>query len=277
MRSGWSSTQSSQRILRVAGTLFLAMLVFYIVVYRYQPFSDFWNNILANVVPQLASLIAAVLASLVRNHYDRHDPPRRVWSWFALALWMWFGAEVAWGYLNIVAGEVSLGLPDVLWVTSYLFLGLALIQQFRILAEPGSRVMGMWITIAAAALAGLTAGIYRIITAAAAAPPTMDVIVNSFYPAADLILAVIALWLARNFMGGAFSRPWIGLLVFSFADLLYAWLEASGMYAWSLEQGNLLTTLADASYLASYLVLGWGILYMWLFLKYGLLRHEDAR
>ena len=277
MMSCWSSTQSFQRILRVAATLFLAMLVFYIVVYRYQPFSDFWNNVLANVVPQLASLIAAVFASLVRNHYDRHDPPRRVWSWFALALWMWFGAEVAWGYLNIMVGEVSPGLPDVLWITSYLFQGLALIQQSRILAEPGSRVLGTWIAIAAAALAGLTVGIYRIIAATAATPATLDVIVNSFYPAADLILAVIALWLARNFRGGAFSRPWIGLLVFSFANLLYAWLEASGMYAWSLEQGNPLTTLADAFYLASYLVLGWGILYMWLFLKYGLLRHEDAR
>jgi hypothetical protein len=277
MKSGWSSTQSSQRTLRIAGTLFLTMFLFYIIVSRYQPFSDFWNNVLANAVPQVASLLAAVFATLIWNHYDRQDPPRHVWGWFALALWMWFGAEVAWGYLNIMAGEVSLGLPDVLWITSSLFLGLAFIQQFRILAEPGSRVLWTGIAIAAAALAGLTAGIHRMITAVAATPPTLDVIVNSFYPAADLILAVIALWLARNFRGGAFSRPWIGLLVFSFADLLYAWLEASGMYAWSLEQGNLLTTLADAAYLASYLVLGWGILYMWLFLKYGLLRHADAR
>lgn len=277
MKLGWSAKQSSQRILRVAGTLFLAMFVFYIVVYRYQPFSDFLNNLFANVVPQIASLIAAVFATLIWNHYERQDPPRRVWGWFALALWMWFGAEVAWGYLNIMAGEVSLGLPDVLWITSYLFLGLALIQQFRILAEPGSRALWIWIAIAAAALVGLTAGIHQMITAAAATPSTLDVIVNSFYPAADLILAVIALWLARNFMGGAFSRPWIGLLVFAFADLLYTWLEASGVYAWSLEQSNLLTTLNDAAYLASYLVLGWGVLYMWLFLKYGLLRHADAR
>ena len=277
MRLGWSSKQSSQRILRVAGTLFLAMLVFYIVVYWYQPFSDSWNNLFANVVPQAASLVAAIFATLIWNHYDRQDPPRHVWGWFALALWMWFGAEIAWGYLNITAGEVALGLPDVLWIASYLFLGLSLIHQFRILAEPGSRVLGTWIAIAAAALAGLTVGIHRVITAAAATPPTLDVIVNSFYPAADLVMAVIALWLARNFIGGAFSRPWIGLLVFSFADLLYAWLEASGVYAWSLEQGNLLTTLADVAYLASYLVLGWGVLYMWLFLKYGLLRHTDAR
>jgi hypothetical protein len=277
MRLGWSPKQSSQRILRVAGILFLALLLFYIVVYCYQPFSDFWNNFFANVVPQVASLIAAVFATLIWNLYDRQDAPRRVWSWFAVAMWMWFGAEVAWGYLNIMAGEVSLGLSDVLWITSYLFLGLALIQQFRILAEPRSMMLWTGIAIGAAALVGLTAGIHRMITAAAATQPTLDVIVNSFYPAADLILAVIALWLAHNFMGGAFSRPWIGLLVFSFADLLFAWLEASGMYAWSLEQGNLLTTLADVAYLASYLVLGWGVLSMWLFLKYGLLRHTDAR
>ncbi len=177
----------------------------------------------------------------------------------------------------MTAGEVSIGLPDILWIASYLFLGFALIEQFRVLAQPGPAALWARIVVAAILLLVLTAGINRLLTDAAEMPGSLDSAVNSFYPAADLLIAFIALGLARNFRGGAFSRPWLGLLVFAFSDLLYAWLEISGMYAWSLGQGNLLTMVADLAYLASYLVLGWGILYMWLFLKYGLLRHTDAR
>ncbi len=105
----------------------------------------------------------------------------------------------------------------------------------------------------------------------------LDAIVNSFYPAGDMLLAMVALWLAHNFTGGAFARPWIGLLVFAFSDLLYAWLEISGTYAWSVNQGNLLSTISDIVYFAAYLVLFMGILHHWLFLKYGLRSPGKAR
>jgi hypothetical protein len=71
-------------------------------------------------------------------------------------------------------------------------------------------------------------------------------------------------------MGGALARPWLGLLAFSFADLLYAWIEISGLYSWSVDQANLLSTVTDIVYLGAYLVLGFGVLSQWAFLKYGL-------
>jgi hypothetical protein len=94
--------------------------------------------------------------------------------------------------------------------------------------------------------------------------------VNSFYPVADLFLAVIAVWLIRHFRGGVFARPWLGLLAFSFTDLLYAWIEISGIYAWSANNTNFLSALFDIAYVGAYLVLGLGILSQWAFLKYGL-------
>ena len=105
----------------------------------------------------------------------------------------------------------------------------------------------------------------------------IDTLVNAFYPAGDLTLALAAIWLTRNFQGGALGRPWIGLLVFAFADLMYAWLQLSGAYAWSLEQGSLLSGFSDIVYFSAYLILGIGSFSQWLFLKYGLRSPSEAR
>ena len=85
MRFGWSSQQSSQRILGMAGILFLAMLLFYLIIYLYRPFPDLWNDFLSIFFTQLASLLTATFATLVWNRYERTDAPRRIWGWFAAA------------------------------------------------------------------------------------------------------------------------------------------------------------------------------------------------
>jgi hypothetical protein len=112
--------------------------------------------------------------------------------------------------------------------------------------------------------------IYGVFFSTGEVPNKLDVLVNSFYPAADILLVCFALWLARKFTGGALARPWLGLLVFAFADFLYAWLQITGTYAWSIENRNWLSAIADIAYLVAYIVLGMGVLYHWLFLKYGL-------
>lgn len=261
----------------MAGIFSLVWILFYILIYWFQPFPAFWNDFLSIFFTQVASLAAAIIATLVSFHYERSETPRRIWGWFAVALWMWFAAEVSWGYIYMTEGEVSIGLADVFWIISYGLFGLALVQQFKILHQPSARRLWGWVLIAILSLLALTMAVYFLVTTMAPTPFSLDAAINSFYPAADLLMAVIALWLIRHFQGGAFSRPWIGLLVFTFSDLLYAWLEASGLYAWSLEQGNLLTTITDVAYLGSYLVLGLGVLSMWLYLKYGLRMDPDAR
>ena len=277
MKFGWSSKESSQRIMSLAGGIALLWLLIYIIIYWFQPFSEFWNNFFSNFFSPVAALISAVFATLIWARYEKMDVPRRVWGPFAVGLWLWLAGEISWGYLNMTAGEVPIGLPDMFWIISYLFLGQALFHQYKILTQPTARELWMRTSMVVLALLAITLVIYGVFISGTEAPQKLNAAVNSFYPAADLTLAVIALWLARHFMGGAFSGPWLGLLVFTFADLMYAWLDASGMYAWSLEQGNLLTTIADVAYLGAYLVLGLGVLYKWLFLKYGLRSRADAR
>lgn len=261
----------------LAGALSLVLLLVYIAIYWFQPFSEFWNNFFSNFFSPVASFIGALFATLIWSRYDKMDAPRRIWGPFAVGLWLWLAAEISWGYLNMTMGEVPIGIPDVLWIVAYLFLGQALLYQYKILTQPSAPELRVRLIMVLLSLVTLTLLIYGVFISGIETPQKLTAAVNSFYPAADLILAVIALWLAYHFMGGAFSRPWLGLLAFTFADLLYAWLDASGMYAWSLEQGNLLTTVADAAYLGAYLVLGLGVLYQWLFLKYGLRSRAEAR
>jgi len=264
------------RLYRLAILVCILITASYIFIYWFEPFSQFWNSLFANLYLQVASLFAALITTLIWARYEKSDTPRQVWGPFAVSLWLWFAAEISWGYLNMTVGEVHVGLPDVFWVTAYLWLGLALFNQYRILLKPEKRVLGQAVFIVAFALFAFTLLIYSVFVSATGTSSKLDAAVNSFYPAADLLLAGVALWLAGHFAGGAFARPWMGLLVFTFADLLYAWLEASGTYSWSVDQGNLLSTIADVAYLAAYLVLFVCVLYQWLFLKYGMLSSVDG-
>lgn len=277
MRFGWSSSEASKRAMWMAGAFSLIFILFYTAIYWFQPFSEFWNNFFSNFFSPVASFLGAMFASLIWARYEASDAPRRIWGPFAVGLWLWLAAEVTWGYLNMTVGEVPIGPPDVLWSVAYIFLGQALLHQYKILAKPTSRELRLRVLMVILSMLALTLLIYGVFISGTETPEKLIAAVNSFYPAADLVLAVVAVRLAHNFRGGAFSRPWLGLLAFTFADLLYAWLDASGMYSWSLEQGNLLTTVADVAYLGAYLVLGLGVLYQWLFLRYGLRSRIDAR
>lgn len=271
MRFGWSAKHASIRLYWLAISASVLLVVFYVYIYWFEPFSEFWNNFSSNFFLVLASFLAALTATLIWRHYDRTDGPRTVWGPFAVSVWLWFLGELTWGYLNMTAGDVPVGLPDVFWVSSYFTFGLALLNQYGIVYQPDKRSLARVTWIAVIALFAFTLLIYSVFILATDGATKFDVAVNSFYPAGDLLLAVIALGLARHFAGGAFARPWLGLLVFTFSDLLYAWLEASGTYAWSVNEGNLLSTVSDVAYLAAYLVLFIGVLYQWLFLKYGML------
>ena len=277
MRFGWSSKASFQRVLWLAVIFSFALTLVYFIIYWYQPFSEFWNNFFSNIFTQVISLTGAVIAVMIWSRYEKTDAPRSVWGHFAVGLWLWFAGEVTWGYINMTAGDVPIGLQDVFWIVSYFFFGQALLHQYRIVYQPSGRQLWVRIILALLAMIALMFVVYGIFISRTGTQEVSDAVINSFYPAADLTMAAIALWLARNFSGGAFSRPWLGLLVFTISDFMYAWLDASGMYAWSLENGNLLTTIADMAYLVAYLVLALGVLYQWLFLKYGLRSSADVR
>jgi hypothetical protein len=270
MRFGWTAQASFKRTLWLAYLASILLILFYVFIYWFQPFTEFWNASLANFILVIASFSAAFMGLMIWRLYDKTDAPRRVWAPFTLALILWNVAELIWGYLNVTQGEVSTGWPDVLWIVSYPIFGWALFQQYQVLTQYPPRMLWVRAFISILFVVAFTMLTYALLTSATGTRKDLTAVVNSFYPVADLVLAVIAFRLARDFRGGAFSRPWFGLIVFAFADLTYAWLEISGLYTWSIEQGNLLSTISDAVYVAAYFVMGITLLYQWLFLKYGM-------
>lgn len=270
MRFGWDANVTSARLLGVAKAASLLFLALYVIIYWLEPFSDILNVLFTDSFLVVASASTAFIATLIWKRYERSDLPRRIWIYFAIGLWFWATAELIWGYLNIMHGEVYEGISDLFWISGYFFFGHALFAQYRILAHPSRREIWQLAFFVALALVLLYSFVYGVLTAGIGKPVNLGTAINSFYPAADLLLALVAFWLARHFMGGAFARPWLGLLAFSFADFLYAWVELSGLYSWSVDQANLLSTVTDVAYLAAYLILGLSILSQWAFLKYGL-------
>jgi hypothetical protein len=260
-------------VAKIAALLFILV---YAVIYWAEPFSAIWNVILTNLFLVIASSLTAFIATLIWALYDQADIPRRVWSNFAIGLWLWAVAELTWGYLNVTQGEVPEGISDIFWIIAYLFFGQALVFQYQLLARPTKQGLVGRILVALLIFLAVYQFIFRTLISDTEAPGSFGAVINSFYPAADLLLALVALWLASHFMGGAFSRPWLGLLAFAFADFLYAWAEISGVYSWGINRANLLSTITDVAYLGAYLVLGLGILSQWVFLKYGLRSPSEA-
>jgi hypothetical protein len=238
------------------------------LLYLKEPFSELWNGILINLLLVIAASLSAAVATMVWRHYDRADTPRRIWRYFAIGLWLWTAAELVYGYLDITRDEVSIGIPDIFWVAAYLFFAHALLIQYRLLAQPNRQELWSRIAVVLVALLAFYMLVYRLVSGLAGAPQTrLEAAVDTFYPVADLCLALVAVWLISHFRGGAFARPWLGLLAFSFTDLLYAWIDTSGLY----EQANSgWAALFDTTYVAAYLILGLGILSQWAFLRYGL-------
>lgn len=270
MRLGWSAAQSSLRLTWMAIIIFIGLIAAYTYVYFIQPFPSFWNDLASNVISEIASLASAVAATMVWAYYEKTDSPRRIWSYFAFGLWLWFAGEIAWGYLNMTVGEVAVGIPDSFWIIAYFFIGQSLLQQYRILFHPTMRELFGRAVIIVISVFALTLLVFLFFRPVVESSSQLETIINAFYPSADLVLALAALWLARSFQGGALGRPWIGLLVFTFSDWINAWLQLSGVYAWSLEMGNPLSALSDILYVAAYLALAYGAFSKWLFLKYGL-------
>jgi hypothetical protein len=206
---------------------------------------------------------------MVWRHYGKGTPPRRTWMHFTLALWGWAIAEWVWLYEYWIDGAYILGPADYFWVASYFFFLAALYGQYYLIYRPKPQVGAGYLVLSILAVLAFSYLYANWLSGSSGQTITSEILVNAFYGVGDVALVIGALWLVIAFRQGALGRPWIGLVVFGFSDLLYSWLETSGLYAWSLAEGNPLTTITDVTYLAAYLVIAFGCYMQWLLLSYG--------
>lgn len=253
------------------------VLLLYTLLYQYAPFSNFADQLLSNLFTVFASLLCALFAFLARSRYERSDPPRQIWTHLSIALILWGGAEIIWAVYNVLFGEVGITVADLLWTLAYGFMFAALFAQYQILFRPEER-LARWVS--AFILGGFIALVFisaKLLNLYARLEWNLELWLNVFYPLADLAVALAALRVVHRFRSGALGYPWFGLFVFTVSDLLYAWLNLTNTYSWSVNRGNALSAAADISYFGAYLVVGLGCYAQWLLLKYGPIFHFQRK
>ncbi|MEW5938412.1 MAG: hypothetical protein AB1750_02010 [Chloroflexota bacterium] len=254
-----------------------ASVALYAYFYQYDPFPEGVTDIVTGGMIVAAALAAAVVASMAWSRYGKGTPPRLIWLHYSVAMWGWAVGEVIWLYEYLTDGNYQLGPADIFWVASYFAFTVALYRQYALIYRP-ARAAGLGFLGLSVLAVLMFTYLYAIWLSGTYNQKilTLEILVNAFYAMGDAGLAAGALWLVFLFRDGALGRPWIGLALFAFSDLLYSWLETSGLYAWSVEEGNLLTTVTDTTYLAAYLVVAFGCFMQWLLLSYGPRLKYDA-
>jgi hypothetical protein len=270
MNKDAKSSDNSSWVYVTCWVLSVLLFASYIFIYQYAPLGDSFNDSALNLITTLASLFVAAFATAIYLHYHPEDRPRRVWNNLMIGSWLWFTAELLWGALDYIYGEVATpGVPDAFWVGGFVFFTIAFYWQYLLVVPSQQKrirniALGAWVLSLVLPLAGFLS----------AQAFTFADYINYFYPIADFAVGIAGLWLIFIFRGGALVRPWVGLVVFGISDLFYAWAEQTGVYAWSSENSNLLTLAIDSSYLAAYLILGLGFVGHWVLINYGLRRNQ---
>jgi hypothetical protein len=242
------------------------LLIGYIVVYQFVPFGDKWNDFVLNLTTDLASLFVAVMATLIFRHYQPEEFPRKVWKNIMIASWLWVAAEVIWGVLDLRYDEVPIpGPADLAWVAGFVYFTIAFYHQYSIIAPAKKETIRNYAVGAWAVVLLIPLALLLIMHSF-----NLATYIDFYYPFADLAVGVAGIALVFIFRGGALMRPWLGLFVFGLSDLLYAWAEKTGVYAWSAANSNLLTLFIDSSYILAYLILAMGFVGHWMLITYGL-------
>jgi hypothetical protein len=273
-----SQQHTARNLYILSAAVSVVICIAYALFYLYPPLADRWGDLGSNLLTVLAAVLCAASASNVLVRHGRSEAPFAIWLNFSIGLWLWALAEVVWAGLNLTLGEVPVpSLADGLWLLGYVFFGIGLLRQYRIVFGARRSLNGIF-----AGLFLLTLVLTLLIVVLVTPAPPLTVLrgifsgqaplgayIDLYYPLGDLAIGLLALGLVWLFRGGALARPWLALFIFTISDGLYAWLVQTGAYAWSAQQANLASLLVDLIYVAAYLVLGLGLLSHFLLLRFG--------
>jgi hypothetical protein len=244
--------------------LAVALVGLYIYFYQFSNLPDEQNTLIVNLISLAAPLSSAIFGTLIFTSFGPNDKPRQVWLHLTVFIWLWTIAEFIWiGYM-IFTGDVPIpSIADAFWLAGFVFLTIGLRKQYELVTQ---RKIAWWKI--GAGWAGVFVLTYLIVLLTTTLLGFGNYL-EYFYAVADISAGIAAVRIFIAFRGGLMSRPWIGLFVLGLSDSIYAWLEATGMYATSTESGDWVSLFADTSYMTAYLVLAAGFLATYLVLKHG--------
>jgi hypothetical protein len=254
------------QLARIGGIYAILTVVSYTLIYQFSPFTDSINRALTNVLTIFSALTCALILTLILKFYQPGEPPKRIWFYFAISLWMWTLGEIIWGVYNMTVGEVpDFTLADILWALSYLSFSAAIVSQYRLVFFDTSRRL-IWM---AAATWVIVLALTSLTLVLAKSESFFGEFLVYFYPFADFALALASLILILTFRQGSLARPWLSLFAFAVSDGFYIWATSTGLYDWSASSGSVITFIADITYVIAYLIMGWGVFQQYLTLRFG--------
>ncbi len=261
--------RSGNRPLRLAALLGAVGLL--IATLLYIPAVDSVFNPLVRVGVYYAVLLffaflAAGQGMRLWRSFGRGEVLRAIWLSLTLGLLLWALAEgVAAYYEFILRQDIPYPSPaDALWLLAYIPLSAGLYLRFRSL-----RVVleaRQWAYVLLPFLAILVLGLILVIL-----PLLLDTsygtlverLIGAAYPVGDLMLLLGVLLSALALAGGELGRMWRlvagGFLVVAVSDLLFTYASWNGLYVYD-SPVNWLTAVIDLTYLASYILIGIGVL-----------------
>jgi len=246
--------------------LFSVFLIgLYIYFYQFSALPQEQSDLILNLISVLAPLSSAIFATMIFLNFEPGDKPREVWKHLTIFIWLWAVGEFIWAGYLIFTGDVPLpSVGDAFWLAGFVFLTIALRKQYQSVTL---KAVSLWQILAI--WAGVFVAAYLVLLLSQTEADLGNYL-EFWYAVADFAAGIAAIRIFLAFRGGRLSRPWIGLFVLGLSDSIYAWLIATDMYATSSAEGNLLSLVADTTYMAAYLVLATGFLATYLTLKYGL-------
>ncbi len=262
------------QLTRIGGIYAVLIIVSYTLIYLFNPFADFINRLAINALNIGSALTCALILTVILKFYQPGEPPRRIWLYFSISLWMWTVGELIWAVYNLTIGEVpDFTLADILWTLAYVSFSAAIVSQYRLVFFNTSRRL-IWMAVAVwslvLALTSLTLVLVK-------SPSFFEDFLSYFYPFADFAMGVAALILVITFRQGSLARPWLSLFAFVFADSLYIWATTSGIYDWSGVGGSFITYITDITYIIAYLIMSWGVFQQYLTLRFGAASHRITK
>jgi hypothetical protein len=243
--------------------LFAFLIVVYVAISIFSPLGRYLNNF---IVPLLALGNTLVAFSLTRQVGKGKN--LMLWWGFVVGWALWTISEFWWSFVSITGKEVPFpSWVDITWLLGYLPIYLALWLRIRSMPKITNSRRRLAVLSLGLLVSGLTL-VFVIKPIAQNNDPAAIVAsaLNIFYPLADLVLLLLALWAMFSYEQGLYGLPWrwisAGFLFITASDLFFSYATTYGLY-YPGNQANLLSTLGvDVPYTLGYLFMLFGFLGM---------------
>ncbi len=231
----------------------------------YAPDLDYWPQLVADGLTIIPAIGAAIAATFLLRQFNADDKPRRIWFWFAAGWWSWVLGEICgmvYDILQAPYGEISY--YDIFWTVGYFCFGLALFFQYRNIYSTERKNATVSYLVAVVIILLITLGFtqWALYAGLGEGISWFALYLAVFYPVCDLAVGLMALWLVFLFGGGAWGRPWWGLIIFAIADAINIFLWIGGERLIPENMAGFLDPLSSTIYNAGYLVVMLGFLFI---------------